>query len=82
MNKFTICYRDVRSFDERPGSDVLFCEHGEGSSEAVVANELIEKRIMDEVTDKQLDRAMVDMVEWRSYFQVLYAFRGHQKQLL
>ena len=69
--KFTICYRDKRT-------DKIYSEHGEGSSWSEAAMSLINDRA---IRAKEKD-STINLVEFRDNFEVLFAFAGHQKQLI
>lgn len=77
-HKFTVCYQDTRLESKALGKETLFCEHGEGSSWSVVAHDLIGARIRQEL----IEPSILEVASHRNYFEILFAFADHQKQLI
>ena len=73
-HKFTIAYKDIRS-------DAIFSEKGEGKMWIIAARELIKSRatleglINSNSSEGEITKAC-------SNFSILFAYRGHQTQLI
>lgn len=77
-SKFTICYQHSLS-------KAVFCDQCEGRTWAEAANKAIEDHINSQRTHPHdmsdpLDRYRMNFA--KSFFSVLFAFEGHQKQLI
>jgi len=78
QRKFTICYRHL-------DTEKIFCDHAEGRTEAEAAMKAIEARVNSDRAkpfDKSVQQEWYTMAFKVSRYKLLFAFRGHQKQLL
>lgn len=77
-SKFTICYRDKRN-------DAIHCEHAEARRWSEAAATLLEARVISEgfVRDTMYNsRNLFQLTKLCQQFEILFAFKGHQKQLI